>query len=300
MVGELGFPEYFADAEKSFKEADYVIFGVPYDRTGSFRKGTALGPRGIREGSWNFEPFNPRAGVEFPTVAINDFGDIDTNNEDTPEQMVEKVYEQAKYVADAGKFPVMLGGEHNATPGVVRALAGRYPDLGVIFIDAHIDYRDEYRGSRNNHACASMRSSDDVDVKRIISYGLRSFGKEEYDEADANGFRYYSGFVVKERGIEKTLDEGIAYLEKNGARHIYLSLDIDGLDPAYAPGTGTPEPFGLTDWDVLRIIERTAPMLVGFDVMEVCPPYDNGNTAALAAKLVREVISFVEASKRKK
>lgn len=289
------FPDYFADAETNREEAEYLIYGIKYDRTGSWRQGTAKGPAAIRQAAWNNELYHIPTGLHTETWKAHDVGDLDISNDDTPEEMVDKAYTFVKEVVGAGQIPMLLGGEHNVPMGPVRAVAERYPDLCVIQIDAHLDYRDDYDGSRFNHANALRRFVDHVGPDNAAIIGVRSMEREEYAAAQRDGVhRIHTSFQVRERGIGPALDD---ILDEFQGRPLYLTIDIDGVDPAYAPGTGTPEPFGLTDWETLEIVKRVAPQLVGFDVVEVCPEYDNGQTAMLASKLVREAIFWREHAK---
>lgn len=290
------FPPYFADAETDLPKAEYVVYGVPYDRTGSFRQGAAEGPAAIRRAAWNNELYHLPTGQHTETWRLHDAGDVDVSNDDEPESMVEKTHAFAKRFVDAGQIPILIGGEHNVPVGAVRAVAEAHPDLALVQIDAHLDYRDEYEGSRYNHANALRRFVDHVGADDVAILGVRSAEREELAAADRDGVhRRYTSFDVRERGMTAVLDQ---VMRDFAGRPIYLTIDIDGIDPAYAPGTGTPEPFGLSDWDALETVKRCAAQLVGMDVVEVCPPYDNGQTALLAAKLVREAIFWREEAKK--
>ncbi|MCU0852896.1 MAG: agmatinase [Thermoplasmata archaeon] len=268
----------FMGAENPFDEAKFVIVGVPFDRTTTYRSGTRFAPTAIRETTWNFENNNFEHGVTMDDIPVHDAGDL--FEEGTVDEMVESVYEEANKIVSAGKFPIFMGGEHSITPPVVRA----FRDISVITIDAHFDYRDSYQGLKNSHGCAHRRIVDHVGVGNAFAFGIRSMSAEE----DANSGLYADAFRIHKEGCEKVFEEMLSKLKR---KPVYLSLDIDGIDPAYAPGTGTPEPFGLTPWDVRYIINRLADRLVGFDVVEVSPPYDNGNTSVLAARMIREVIA---------
>lgn len=283
------FPTYFADAEASFKDARFVVAGLPYDATVSYRYGTALGPDEIRQAAWNCERFNIRNKVDIGEVPVHDMGNLDLAGL-APDKMFETVHAAARKVVKDGKFPLFLGGEHSTIPPVVHAVKEKWDDVGVIQLDAHLDYRRDYHGSRDNHACAMRRIADAVGPDKIVGIGIRSVEKAEHERALAEGFRFFTAFDVKARGIGPVLHEALEHL---GTEKVYVTLDIDGIDPAYAPATGTPEPFGLTPFEVLQVITRTAPRMVGFDINEVSPPWDAGNTAALAAKLAREVITEV-------
>ncbi len=271
----------FADANVGPNEADSVLFGVRYGGTVSFRKGTETGPCAIREESWNFETFHWEHGTDLEKSKLFDAGDIGPFK--TPDEMVTSVATRARELAH-GNFLVMLGGEHSVSAPVVEATKAKC----VIVVDAHLDFRDSYHDSKNNHACATRRFAELVGAENVFPIGIRSICAEELEDAKRLGLKYATSKDVRERGIDRVIDEALASVK---GRPLYLSIDIDGLDPAYAPGTGTPEPFGITSWDAKRIVERLAPELIGMDVVEVSPPCDNGNTASLAARLVREAMA---------
>lgn len=287
------FPTYFADADASFDEARFVIAGLPYDATVSYRYGTALGPDEIRQAAWNCERFNIRNKVDLTDVPVHDLGNLELAGL-APDKMFEAVKGAASRVAKAKKFPLFFGGEHSTIPPIVHALKEVYPDLAVLQLDAHLDYRRDYHGSRDNHACAMRRMADAVGPDKICGIGIRSVERQEYDDAVADGFKFFTAYDVHRRGMSSVLHEALEHLD---TKHLYVTLDIDGIDPSFAPATGTPEPFGLTPFDVLQVITRTAKEMVGFDINEVSPPWDTGNTAALAAKLSREVLSEVWAAR---
>jgi len=279
----MTFPKYFADAEADYDEADFIIFGVPYEKTSSFRKGANRAPKEIRHASWNFETFNIKTGIDLKDIKFHDYGDLDVKN-DKPKVMVEKVKKFTAILLEKNKFPIALGGEHSITSGIIQA----FPDnIAVVSLDAHLDFRRQYENERYNHACVVRRISDHINVRDIVVLGVRSAEKEEFQDAKKQGLFYFESFKIREQGIKKTISETKKYLK---SKRIYLTLDIDVVDPAYAPGTSTPEPFGLTHFDVLECIESFSQRLVGFDVVEVCPQYDNGETALLAAKFVRYII----------
>jgi len=268
----------FADAESSFEDALFVIVGVPFDKTTTFRSGTRFAPTTVREATQNFEKENFEHGTTFDDIPVHDAGDL--YEEGSVDEMVGSVYEEAKRIVDAKKFPLFIGGEHSITPPVVKA----FGEISVITIDAHLDFKDEYQGLRNSHACAHRRIADHVGEGNAFAFGIRSISSDE----EVSKALYADAFRIHEEGARKVFDEMLSKLKRTP---IYLSLDIDGIDPAYAPGTGTPEPFGLTPWDVRHVINRIADRLVGFDVVEICPPYDNGNTSVLGARMMREVMA---------
>ncbi|RLF37190.1 MAG: agmatinase [Thermoplasmata archaeon] len=274
---------FFADAESNLENAEYVIFGVPYDKTSSFRHGASRAPKEIRNASWNFETFNMRTQVDLRDIKIHDYGDIDVKN-DKPEIMISKVRKLVSMLLSKNKFPIAVGGEHSITPGIIQAFPR---DIAVLSLDAHIDFREKYDNQSYNHACVIRRISEHIPIENIVLIGVRSADKEEFQEMKKQNLFYIDSFEIKNKGIKQVLSKTKEYLRD---KQIYLTLDIDVLDPAYAPGTSTPEPFGLTTFDILEIIDFFSPSLVGFDIVEVCPNYDNGETALLAAKLIRQTI----------
>lgn len=282
----MNFPNYFADAESSYNDAKFVIFGVPYDKTSSFRKGASKAPKEIRQASWNFETYHIFTGNDLKEVKFHDYGDLEVEK-DSPEDMIGKVRRFSSELISKNKFPIAIGGEHSITPGIIQAFP---KDIAVLSLDAHIDFRKQYENEIYNHACVINRIKDHVGIKNIALFGIRSAEKEEFVEAKNQGLFFIDFFKIKEIGFEKAFDKIKSYLKN---KKVYLSLDIDVLDIAYAPGTSTPEPFGLTSFEVLECIKLISPQLIGFDIVEVCPTYDKGETALLAAKLIRYLMDFV-------
>ncbi len=273
----MKFPSFFADSEESFAHADYVIVGVPYeDASPSFREGVQFAPDAIREASWNFETYNLFNHKDLEDLKVHDFGNID--NLESLGQLVERVVKDKKKI-------IVLGGSHSITPHVVAPVSKFYPHLGVLVTDAHLDYRDTYQDSPTNHACTIRRLSEIVKINQITVVGIRSGCKEEKIQSDADGLSCYTPYDVTRVGIKNIL-------KKIDCDHVYLSIDMDAIDPSHAPGVSTPEPFGLSATDVLEIIRGIAPQIIGIDVVEVCPSYDTGITALLAAKFIREYITW--------
>jgi agmatinase len=269
---------HFADADASYEDARYVIFGAPYDGTTSFKPGTRFGPRAIRDLSFNFESYDPSTGIDFCDVPVADLGDLAVSK--VPEELVGQVADVAGDIVGDGKIPVMLGGEHTATIGAVRAVR---PDVYVV-CDAHLDLRDELDGTPYSHGCVTRRVLDTVEDVVII--GARSGDREQFEVA-AERTRLYSSDTVREQGIGAVLRE---VLEDIGDKRIYLSIDADAIDCCLTPGLGTPEPFGMTPLDIREVVRTLAPHAAGFDYVEVAP-FDAGQTAAVAAQIVREFIA---------
>ncbi len=272
----------FADACSSFDDATFVLFGVPFDGTSSFRTGSRWAPMEMRRASYNFETYNGDLDVDLVDVPVHDMGDIEAycSVDDT----LDVVYDVASGIVKAGKLPIMMGGEHSLTYPCVKACG----KVGFVVMDAHHDLRQEYGGLRNNHACVSRHIIEDL-TDKYVSIGIRSGTKEEYEYVRNKGIMSFTANDVDAMGIDAVLRETEAYLR--GCDRIYLSLDMDAIDPAYAPGLGTPEPFGMTPRQVREVIRRLAPKTVGFDVVEISPVYDHGVTAILGAKLIRDFIA---------
>ena len=278
-------PTTFADADSPLDEAEYVIVGVPFDRTTSFRPGARFGPDSIRQHSWNFESYDLETSLSLGDLAIHDLGN--TEEFGSAEQMADSLREEIRPLYAAGKVPIVLGGDHACSPPSVEAYPDSAPSLGVIYLDAHMDFRASYLGDRRSHGCSSRRILEKVGARNIVVMGVRSVSAEEIEDNKSIGMSYITAHEIAHEGIESAVQRALNMLKTD---RLYISLDIDAIDPAYAGGTGTPEPFGLTPRDVKYVIDQAAPRLAGLDIMEVSPHYDTGNTSALAARLAREAI----------
>ena len=276
----MDFPHYFADAESGFEDAAFILFGVPFEKTSSFRHGAEKAPAEIRQASWNFETYDLRTGINLKEIAMHDYGDLDVRAHSS-KQVFETTKAFTSTVLAKQKIPLAIGGDHSITPGIVSAFP---KDVAVLSLDAHLDFRQQYKNDVHNHACVIRRIADHLPLQNIAVLGIRSAEKEEYEQAKKLGLFFLDSFTIHKQGIAKALQQTQTRLK---GKPVYLTLDIDVVDPAYAPGTSTPEPFGLSPFDVCEIIEAFSPQLIGFDIVEVCPPYDHGQTAILAAKLFR-------------
>lgn len=284
---------FFADADTDYPDSVFVIFGAPFDGTSCFRKGSRAAPDALREASYNFETYYPYFDVDLADVPFHDAGDVEIPKVCSVETALAAVGEMVDKVLGDGKIPIMLGGEHSLTLPCIRSSKDKYPDLGAVVLDAHLDLRNEYEGSVNSHACISRRIIDDV-TDNYASIGIRSGSREEYSLAGMRDIAYYPADLAHDKGMAYILSELGGHPDTD---QLYLSLDMDVLDPAYAPAVGTPEPFGLTDRDVLALVRQLAPACKGFDLVEITPQYDYGNTALLGAKLVREFIASAWAAR---
>ena len=273
----------YAGAESDYDSADAFILGIPYDRTSSFKAGAREAPFQIRRASYNFEEIHFEHGLDLPQLNIFDQG----NCEDPflPEDMMDEVkFFMAPAVKDK-KFTVAIGGEHSVNIPIIQCFEKK--NIALITIDAHLDSRDEYLGTPYSHACVTRRAAEHLGIENVFSLGVRSISREELERDDV--IPHITSFEIKDKGIEWAVKKAL-----DGVRNeqVYLSLDIDGIDPAFAPGTGTPEPFGLEPMDVKKTINLIGNRLAGFDVTEVCPPADpSGITSVLAARFINEVLA---------
>ena len=267
-------PLAFMDASSTLEEADYVLFGVMYDETSSFRRGSKWAPPHIRMASYNLESFSIHHEAEVRGLRLHDAGDFGPEDFSDPEEMVLSVSQFLRELLSQGKCPIVLGGEHTLTVAAARAL--RSP---ILYVDAHADFREEYMGRRLCHACQARRVAEELGVSSITIVGVRSISAGEYEDAVEMGLRmYYPWDLPKPEEILRDLDR------------VYISIDLDGLDPSVAPGVSNPEPGGLSYEYVRDLVRLAAPRAVGMDVVEGNPIYDNGNTMVLAAKLVQEFL----------
>ena len=269
----------FAGCEWSYQDANYVIFGAPFDATTSFRPGTRNGPRVIRDMSWNFEFYLPEHDIEVSDIPIYDGGDIDL-----PVIVDRAVAEITEYTAQTirdGKIPIMIGGEHSLTTGTLAAVK----PVWYVVCDAHLDMREEFRGTRFNHGCPSRRAADMLD-NHVIIIGGRSGEREQFEYARKH-LHLYDAPTIQNRGISSIIEE-IRTIVKDDS--IYLSIDADVIDCCLTPALGTPEPFGLTPADIKSVIAAFAPQSIAFDYVEVTGD-DQGQTAAVAVMLIREFLA---------
>ena len=273
--------EVFMACEKEAHEADIVLFGAPFDSTTPYRPGTRFGSSAIRRESYGIECYSPYQDKDLEDTKVMDCGDLELCFGNTKKALAQ-IEEQAKEILDNSAIPFMLGGEHLVTLGAFRAVLEKYPDIHIIHFDAHADLREEYLGEQLSHASVIRRCWDLVGDGRIYQFGIRSGDREEF-------------YWAKEHVTMRKFDfEGLEeVLEKLEGTPIYFTLDLDVLDPSVFPGTGTPEPGGVT-FDALRkAAEKVCSRanVVACDVNELSPHYDpSGISTAAACKIVREML----------
>ncbi|AST05999.1 agmatinase [Anoxybacillus flavithermus] len=274
----------FIKSHPNFEESQAVIYGMPMDWTVSYRPGSRFGPARIREVSIGLEEYSPYLDRELDEVKYFDAGDIPLpfGNAQRSLDMIEQFVDR---ILEAGKFPLGLGGEHLVSWPVMKAVCKKYPDLAIIHMDAHTDLREHYEGEPLSHSTPIRKIAELIGPKNVYSFGIRSGMKEEFEWAKQNGM-YIAKFDVLE-----PLKEVLPTL---AGRPVYVTIDIDVLDPAHAPGTGTVDAGGITSKELLAAIHaiaRSDVRVVGADLVEVAPVYDHSEqTANTASKLVREML----------
>ena len=272
----------FIGCDRTFDEADVVLFGAPYDSTTSFRPGTRFGPSAMRSESFGIETYSMLQDRDIADDArVFDSGDLELPF-GAPDRALEMIEARAAEILDAGKTPFLLGGEHLVTLGAVRAVAKRHPDLRIVHFDAHADLREDYLGVRLSHACVIRRCHDILGDGRIFQFGIRSGTRDER--------RFMlDGRVTTELFTDATLP-GVVDAIGPGAP-VYLTVDMDVLDPAEFPGTGTQEAGGLSFARLVADVRLIGAKLnvVALDNVELSPALDpTGRSTALACKLLRE------------
>lgn len=273
--------EVFMGCESSFEEADTVLFGAPFDSTTSYRPGTRFGCSTIRHESFGIESYSPYQDKDLFDGKVMDSGDIELPFGCT-EDALNQIEERAADILTAGKRPFMLGGEHLVTLGAFRAAAKKYPDICIIHFDAHADLREDYLGNKLSHACVLRRCWEIIGDGRIFQFGIRSGDREE--------FSWGKDHVNTCRFNFDTLKETV---EKLGDKPVYFTVDLDVLDPSVFPGTGTPEPGGVSFEELRRSAQLVCEKanVVACDVNELSPHYDHsGISTAAACKTVREML----------
>jgi len=279
--------DLFSLANSNFDEAKFVIMGVPYDGTTRFRSGTRKAPSAIRKASKLFDPYVFEHKLDLSTVKVHDLGDLDCGS--SCEDMFKAVEKAAKKVIAAGKFPILMGGERSITYPFVKA----FGEVGVISIDAHLDYRPDC-DMKFDHSCTMRKVAEVVGIENIVPFGVRSISKDELAGEMPN---YVDAYQIREMGLDNSWKKAMNMMRRES---VLLSLDMDGIDPGFAPGTSRPEPFGLTAYEVKRCIDMVGDRLVGFDISEVLPSHDPGATAALAARIIMEVVAIVHTRRGEK
>ncbi len=275
-------------------EADFSVIGLPFDGLASARTGAALGPARMRFWSGHLTPFSENR-TRLSSLRIADLGDIAIANPETDFDLIRRK------VASLPNIPILLGGDHSVTIPIFQSQRERFADkrLGVLWVDAHPDLCDEFNGSRLSHACVLRRGLEfGIQQKDVCLVGLRSWEDQEIDLIESGELNVYTAAQIAERGMDNIARDVHRKLSRCNAVHI--SLDIDCLDPAYAPGTGIPDSGGLTSREVITLIQSLGGLpLVGLDLVEVAPPLDPSEATVFAAlKIIMEFIAVIAREKQ--
>jgi agmatinase len=279
----------FVGCKSSYEDSDIVLFGAPFDSTTSYRPGTRFGPSAIRTESIGLETYSPYSDGDLTECKIFDSGDL-VLPFGSAERALDEIYDRTKNIVNDGKIPFMLGGEHTVTFGAFRAIVEKYPDVHMIHFDAHTDLRDTYYGEYLSHATVIKRCYDLVGDKKIFHFGLRSGAKDEFVFAQEHN--------TIEKHSCKTLDKVLPLLKD---KPVYITIDLDCMDPSFFPGTGTPESGGISFMDLLdSILKMSHLKVVGMDLNELSPMYDLSQAStALACKLTRESLIALTLNRQK-
>jgi len=273
----------FISCDSSYEESNIVIFGVPFDSTVSFRPGARFAPNAIRLDSDGIETYSPYLNKDIEELVISDIGDVEVIPGNVV-QTLDNIYDQTRTILNDNKFPFMIGGEHLISLPSIKAVHEKYPELRIIHLDAHTDLRNDYLGEELSHATVMKRVHDLVGDNRIFHFGIRSGLKEEFQFA--NEHNYIERFTVG--SIKETANRLRDF-------PVYITLDLDVLDPSIMCGTGTPEAGGLTFKELhSALISLKELNIVGCDIVELAPNLDqSGASTAVANKLIREMLLLI-------
>lgn len=274
----------FIGSSDNFNSASILLWGVGFDGTTSLRPGTRFGPQAIRLLSDGLELYSPYLDIDFEQISYFDLGDLDLTFGDTEKSMQQIESHARELLQHPHKKLLTLGGEHSITPPLVAAHIQNYPDLIVVQFDAHLDLRAAYKGVKNSHACAMHNVLNLIPPTRLHQIGIRSGTKDEF--AFAQKHQLILGDPLRQLPL---------CLDPFKGHPIYITLDLDVLDPSVLPGTGTPEPGGFSFHDLMAIIKLFKNYrVVGADVVELSPHYDRSDISSItAAKIVRELIGIL-------
>ncbi|KYH28677.1 MULTISPECIES: agmatinase [Clostridium] len=269
----------FLGFDNEYEESKIVVFGAPFDGTTSFRPGTRFAPDVMRSESYGLETYSPYLDRDLTEIKVFDAGDLQFGFGNT-EKVLKAIKEFTQDIVADGKIPFMIGGEHLVSYPAVEAVFEKYKDLRIIHFDAHTDLRDEFKGERLSHATVLKRIWDFIGDGKMYHFGIRS--------GDGDEFRWAKEHVKLTKFNTDGLDDAIREI---GDNPVYITIDLDVLDPSVFPGTGTPEAGGISFHEMMDAILKMKNLnVVGLDVVELSPHYDpSGVSNAVACKIVREL-----------
>ena len=273
----------FMSMECAYEESDVIVFGVGFDGTTSNRPGTRFASSAMRNEFYGLETYSPLLGLDLQDFNICDIGDLELSIGNT-DKVLNDTYKCTKEILNDGKLPLMIGGEHLVTLPAFQAIKEKYEDVYVLHFDAHTDLREEYNNNKNSHATVIKRIWDIIGDGKIFQFGIRSGTKEEFDFALREKHTYME---------THTIDTFWKIVSTLGGKNVYLTIDLDILDPSIFSGTGTPEPGGITYRmfeQIFKILKNSNINLVGCDIVELSPDYDTSNVSTIVAcKVLREL-----------
>ena len=284
-------PLAFLMAERGYEEADWVLLGVPLDITSTFRPGSRMGPTEIRRASLGLEIVALPGHLDTSALSIHDAGDLHVSGD--PGETLDRLARVVAEVIADGKHLAVVGGEHTITLGVASGLRKATGELPrVVCLDAHLDMRDEFLGQRLCHATVCRRLVELLGPERLAIVGVRACSPEGLEFAERNDLLVITAQQAREEGPSGVLSALKSLLAQEGLLHI--SVDLDVLDPAFAPAVQTPEPYGLTPWELRELLLGLCEHgPVSVDLVELAPGYDHGQTALLAARLLADIMCAV-------
>jgi agmatinase len=285
----------FGGMQTPFEKAKYVVFGVPFDVTSTYRTGARFGPNAIRQASLNIETYSFRTGIDVEDLLLHDLGDLHVST--SPKRTVDMLKLVVADLLAAKKTPIAIGGEHTITLGIMKGLGAKAHKTALVSFDAHLDLRKEFLGLTLSHTTFMRLINEEVKPAKIIEVGTRAVCKEELAYAKKSGINFFTSQQIRKEGvaqITQRLKEELAPYE-----NLYLTIDMDVLDPAYAPAVQNPEPEGIETHTLVDILCGLCDRrVVGFDVLEVAPAYDQGTSAINAAKVIFEMLCQIETTRK--
>lgn len=284
----------FSGLQKPFDKADYAILGVPFDVTSTYRTGARFGPTAIRQASLNIETYSFRAGVDVEDLGLHDLGDLHVSSDTA--KTLEMLALVIGDILKTRKVPVTIGGEHTITFGIAKGLAKMASTTAIVSFDAHLDMRSEFLGLKMSHTTFMRRINEEVRPARIVEVGTRAVCREELEYAKEAGIEFLTTQQIRKEGTKRTIE----LLKETLAsyKNVYVSVDMDILDPAFVPAVQNPEADGLEMHSLLDILAGVCDKrVIGFDVLEIAPDYDRGVSAIQAARVIFEMLCQIEKSR---
>jgi agmatinase len=265
----------------NYSESGIIIVPVPYDETSTWMKGADKGPDAILEASVNLEFYDVETSSEAHLKGINTIPPV--SEKETPQKLINAVYDKIKSLLSEKKFPVIIGGNHTVSIGAIKAFSEHFENLTVLQLDAHADLRQAYEGSEFNHACTMARARE---FAQVVQVGIRSMSAEELPFVETDKIFFSHELYYDKSLYKKALD--------NLMENVYITIDLDVFDPSLIPSTGTPEPGGPAYFELLHFIRDVikARNVVGFDVVELCPSATNKSPDFIAAKIIYQLLSY--------